>query len=69
MWSSRPGTGVLTASALDITAAAALALTGILMDAVTPAVALTTITVVLAAAALIDLFKVSTFRTLGIHQT
>ncbi|MFC3985208.1 HAD-IC family P-type ATPase [Streptosporangium jomthongense] len=67
-WMSAPGRWLLTASALDLLAASALALTGTLMAPLLPIALVAALAAVLTGALAADLIKVQAFKALGLHR-
>jgi len=67
LWQSRPSRWLLLASVLDVVAVSVLAIQGIFMAALSPALVAGLLAVVLFYLSLLDLIKVRLFRRLDLH--
>ncbi|WP_019972919.1 plasma-membrane proton-efflux P-type ATPase [Mycobacterium sp. 141] len=68
LWTSRPSTWLLGATAINLAVALTLALTGTLMSPLAPVVAAIVMLALTAAALLADYLKIPTFKALGLHR-
>ena len=69
LWTSKPGSWLAITSAVDALIAISLAISGILMTAVSPSTAGAVIAAILIGTVLTDLLKVPIFGVLNIHRT